>query len=147
MPRNSGQHRGQKTRYLCGICKPLQRLATTDRTLVMSRSAVRVRSSALYFSCKSRKNRKAPDKIFGGLAAVGQQQPLTQSLVHAVGVIPASWGMSNIEEGVEGMVEEDGLERRTQMGVAGRALMNGIDVEEVVEALDGFYCYNLVVMH
>jgi len=55
--------------------------------------------------------------------------------------------MSNIEEGIEGMVEGDGLERRTQMGVAGRALMNGIDVEEIVEALDGFYCYNLVVMH
>jgi hypothetical protein len=30
----------------------VQRSATTDRTLVMSRSAVRVRSSALYFLCR-----------------------------------------------------------------------------------------------
>jgi hypothetical protein len=39
----------------------------------MSRSAVRVRSSALFFTCKSHKNVKAPYMIFGGLAAVGQQ--------------------------------------------------------------------------
>src|SRR5215210_7128687 len=50
MPCNTGQRREQKTLFLCRICKPLQRPATTDRTLVMSRSAVRVRSSAPLFS-------------------------------------------------------------------------------------------------
>jgi hypothetical protein len=45
---NSGQGKEQETRWLCDICKPLQRLATTDRTLLMSRSAERVRSSALF---------------------------------------------------------------------------------------------------
>src|SRR5918998_6339568 len=34
MPCNSGQCREQKTRCLCGNCKPLQRSATTDRALV-----------------------------------------------------------------------------------------------------------------
>ncbi len=33
------------------------------------------------------------------------------------------------------------------MGMAGTALIKGIGVEEIVEALDGFYCYNLVVFH
>src|SRR5215210_2969997 len=47
MPCNTEQSRGRETAYLCGICKPVQRSATPDRTLVMSRSAVRVRSSAL----------------------------------------------------------------------------------------------------
>src|SRR5919107_6348655 len=37
MPCNSGQPREQKTLCLCEICKPVQRSATTDRTLVMSR--------------------------------------------------------------------------------------------------------------
>jgi transcriptional regulator with XRE-family HTH domain len=35
IPCNSGQSREQKIAYLCGICKPLQPSATTDRTLVM----------------------------------------------------------------------------------------------------------------
>jgi hypothetical protein len=39
----------QETFLLCGICKPMQRSATADRTLVMSRKAVRVRSLALFF--------------------------------------------------------------------------------------------------
>ena len=43
---NGGLHREQRTAYICAFCKPVQRLATTDRTLVMSSSAVRVRSSA-----------------------------------------------------------------------------------------------------
>src|SRR5215212_9808344 len=34
MPCNSEQYREQETAYLCGICKPLQRSATPDRTLV-----------------------------------------------------------------------------------------------------------------
>ena len=38
-------------------------------------------------------------------------------------------------------------EKEIQMSVAGTALIKGIDVEDIVEALDGFYCYNLVVMH
>jgi len=33
------------------------------------------------------------------------------------------------------------------MGKAGVGLIEGIDVEEIVETLDGYYCYNLVVMH
>ena len=33
------------------------------------------------------------------------------------------------------------------MGKAGVGLIRGIDVEEVVDTLDGYYCYNLVVMH
>jgi hypothetical protein len=47
IPCNSGQCREQKTSYLRGIRKPVQLPATSDRTLVMSRKAVRVRSSAL----------------------------------------------------------------------------------------------------
>jgi hypothetical protein len=49
MPCNRGQHREQEAPFLYGICKPLQLSATTDRTLVMSRKAARVRSSALFF--------------------------------------------------------------------------------------------------
>src|SRR5215217_8972663 len=56
MPCNSGQGREQETRCLCGICKPVQPSATPDRTLVMSRSAVRARSSALCISWFFRKN-------------------------------------------------------------------------------------------
>ena len=37
---------------------PVQTPATPDRSLVMSRKAVRVRSSALRFTCKSSKNEK-----------------------------------------------------------------------------------------
>ena len=44
---NSGQGREHETRYLWEIRKPLQLPATSDRSLAMSRSAVRVRSSAL----------------------------------------------------------------------------------------------------
>lgn len=33
------------------------------------------------------------------------------------------------------------------MGKAGVGLIKGIDVEEVVDTLNGYYCYNLVVMH
>jgi hypothetical protein len=54
-------------------CKPLQRSATPDRTLVMCRSAVRVRSSALLFTCKTRKTRNAPMFWSGALSAVRQQ--------------------------------------------------------------------------
>ena len=54
IPCNSEQSREQEIAYLCGICTPLQPSATTDRTLVMSRSAVRVRSSALYLPWISR---------------------------------------------------------------------------------------------
>jgi hypothetical protein len=36
--------------YLCGICKPVQTLAAPYLSLVMSRSAVRVRSSAILFN-------------------------------------------------------------------------------------------------
>ena len=33
------------------------------------------------------------------------------------------------------------------MGEAGIGLIEGIDVEEIVDRLDGYYCYNLVVMY
>ena len=33
------------------------------------------------------------------------------------------------------------------MGKAGVGLIDGIDVEEIVDTLDSYYCYNLVVMH
>jgi ferritin-like protein len=33
------------------------------------------------------------------------------------------------------------------MGKAGIGLIKGLDVEEVVDRLDSYYCYNLVVMH
>jgi hypothetical protein len=39
----------------------------------MSRSAVRVRSSALYFTCKTRKNERLPMSLMGALSAVRQQ--------------------------------------------------------------------------
>src|SRR5215217_8254960 len=48
---NAGQSREQKIAYLWGKCKPVQHSATPDRTLVMSRKAVRVRSSALCTLC------------------------------------------------------------------------------------------------
>ena len=41
------QYKEQIAAYICGICRFVQRCATADRSLVMSRSAVRVRSSAL----------------------------------------------------------------------------------------------------
>ena len=56
MPCNSGQHREQKSLFLCGIRNAVQPSATTDHALVMSRSAVRVRSSALFLSRFCRKN-------------------------------------------------------------------------------------------
>src|SRR5215217_3185982 len=34
IPCNTGQSREYETAYLCGICNPVQRPATTDRTLV-----------------------------------------------------------------------------------------------------------------
>ena len=33
------------------------------------------------------------------------------------------------------------------MGKAGVGLIKGIDIEEIVDMLDSYYCYNLVVMH
>jgi ferritin-like protein len=33
------------------------------------------------------------------------------------------------------------------MDTAGRALIKGIDLEEIVKALDSFYCHQMVVMH
>ena len=33
------------------------------------------------------------------------------------------------------------------MGKAGVGLIKGIDIEEIVDTLDSYYCYNLVVMH
>ena len=33
------------------------------------------------------------------------------------------------------------------MGKAGIGLIKSIDVEEIVDRLDSYYCYNLVVMH
>src|SRR4028118_347228 len=38
-------------------------------------------------------------------------------------------------------------ERSMGMGKAGVGLIKGIDVEEIVDTLDSYYCYNLVVMH
>jgi hypothetical protein len=55
IPCNSEQSREQRTAYLCEICKPVQHSATPDRTLVMSRKAVRVRSSALCTLCTGTK--------------------------------------------------------------------------------------------
>src|SRR5918995_111202 len=55
----------------------MQRPATSDRTLVMSRSAVRVRSSAPYFACRTRKKGKPPTQTSGALSAVRQQYTLT----------------------------------------------------------------------
>jgi len=49
------------------------RARTCASKLVMSRSAVRVRSSALYFTCKSRKNAKPPTRTSRALSAVRQQ--------------------------------------------------------------------------
>jgi ferritin-like protein len=34
-----------------------------------------------------------------------------------------------------------------RMGKAGVGLIKGIDVEEIVDTLDSYYCYNLVLMH
>jgi ferritin-like protein len=33
------------------------------------------------------------------------------------------------------------------MGKAGVGVIKGIDIEEIVDRLDSYYCYNLVVMH
>jgi NAD(P)-dependent dehydrogenase (short-subunit alcohol dehydrogenase family) len=49
VPCKSRQCWEQKTLFLCVIRNPVQRSATVDRTLVMSRKAVRVRSSAPRF--------------------------------------------------------------------------------------------------
>ncbi len=38
-------------------------------------------------------------------------------------------------------------EKEAKMDTAATALIKGIDIEENVEALDGCYCYNLVVFH
>ena len=46
---------------------------TYSSKLVMSRKAVRVRSSALLFTCKYCKKVEYPARSTGGLAAVGQQ--------------------------------------------------------------------------
>src|SRR5215217_2875912 len=73
IPCNSEQSREQRTAYLCGICKPVQHSATIDRTLVMSGKAVRVRSPALFFSCKYRKNEKSPTRTSRALSALRQQ--------------------------------------------------------------------------
>jgi ferritin-like protein len=40
-----------------------------------------------------------------------------------------------------------GHEKEAKMDTAATALIKGIDIEEIVEALDSFYCYNLVVFH
>ena len=50
----------------------------------MSRSAVRVRSSALFFTCKCHRNRKVPGRLIKGLAAVGQQWTLSLGFVHTI---------------------------------------------------------------
>jgi hypothetical protein len=50
---NTEQGKEQKTLCLCGFCRSMQRSATTYRACVMSRWAVRVRSSALFFPCKT----------------------------------------------------------------------------------------------
>ena len=49
-------------------CKPLQRL--TDHSYLEQGQAVRVRSSALYFACKSCKNEKLPMLVSAALSAV-----------------------------------------------------------------------------
>ena len=61
---NNRQYREQKTLFLCGICKPLQPSATTDRALVMSRgkrfeSARRL--SSLHKICRGNANEKIKD--------------------------------------------------------------------------------------
>jgi hypothetical protein len=55
------------------LMRYLQTPATPDRSLVMSRSAVRVRSSTLYFSCKSLKNEKHTMIVSKALSAVRKQ--------------------------------------------------------------------------
>jgi hypothetical protein len=70
---NIGQSREQKIAYLCGFSNRSQRPATSDRTLVMSRSAVLVRSSALFFTCKTRNNEQASMVVSEALSAVHQQ--------------------------------------------------------------------------
>jgi hypothetical protein len=68
---NTERPRAEKVAQICGICKPLHTPATPDRTLVMSRSAVRVRSSALYFysdlqeECDDHKSCGRKRMIFG----------------------------------------------------------------------------------
>jgi hypothetical protein len=72
-PATVGKAGNRKPVVYAEFCKPLQPSATLDRTLVMSRSAVRVRSSALFLTCKYRKKVECPARSTGGLAAVGQQ--------------------------------------------------------------------------
>jgi bacterioferritin len=38
-------------------------------------------------------------------------------------------------------------QKEAQMRTVGETLVKGIEVDEVVERLDGFYCYNMVVVH
>src|ERR687894_1161403 len=74
---NTQQPGAEKVAYLCGICNPVHTPATPDGSLVMSRSAVRVRSSAPYFACKTRKKGRPPTRTSGALSTVHQQYTLT----------------------------------------------------------------------
>jgi hypothetical protein len=38
-------------------------------------------------------------------------------------------------------------QKEAKMETAATALIKGIGIEEIVEALDSFYCYNLVAFH
>src|SRR5215204_1340242 len=85
-----GNRRNERSLIYAGfahLCNPQQPSATTGRTLVMSRKAVRVRSSALFLTCKTREELEGLIRPTGGLAAVGQQWALPQCRVRAVGTL------------------------------------------------------------
>src|ERR671920_27604 len=67
------QPKEQEIAYLCSIRYLQQCSDTPDRTLVMSRKAVRVRSAALFLTCKSGKNEKPLMFASEALSAVRQQ--------------------------------------------------------------------------
>jgi hypothetical protein len=67
MPCNSGQYRGHKTPYLCGICKPVQRSATSDRALVMSSGRFESARwlSSLPIDKRNTQDRESPGLLLG----------------------------------------------------------------------------------
>src|SRR5215211_4921264 len=85
MPCNSEQSREQRAAYLCGICKPLQRSATTDRTLVAGagqRFESARRLPLIGVDKPNVQNRENPRLITGGfLTPLAAQHPATLLMV------------------------------------------------------------------
>src|ERR671920_1027217 len=72
IPCKRWQHREQRTLYLCGNCKPVQRPATTDRTLVM-RLGQRFESAPwLSYLPANHPKTKNPQSGVGALPALGE---------------------------------------------------------------------------